>query len=320
MARIVSLGSGLQNIFLIDHDDLTSMVFHGEPILNRIHTGTNIEIDNIAFEVGGSGVNSAIAFSRFGHEAILMGNIAKDAAGTAIVKKLEHEGVDTSYLNFLSRKSTGASVILLNSNSGERTTLTCNGASDQFGNLDSGDLGSIQPEWLYITNLYGDFEVFTKFATKARQLGAKIVFNPGRIELSNGAEMTKALKLTDILIVNKKEASRMVPGKTLSELLYHLQGYVPATIVTDGPMGGVATDGKETYRFGIYEDIKIVDATGAGDAFGAGFVAHFAEKHNFKDALIFASANATSVIGKVGGNVGILSNNNHLHPMPIQKI
>ena len=104
------------------------------------------------------------------------------------------------------------------------------------------------------------------------------------------------------------------------ELLVRLNGYVDTVLITDGAMGGIATNGIETYRFGIYEDIKVKDSTGAGDAFGSGFLAHLAAGRSFRSALIFASANSTAVISKIGANKGILTGSEVLHPMPIQKI
>ena len=85
-------------------------------------------------------------------------------------------------------------------------------------------------------------------------------------------------------------------------------------------MGGIATNGEKTYRFGIYEDVKTVDSTGAGDAFGSGFLAAYAKGKTFKQALIFASANSTSTIQHRGAKNGILSGDIDLHPMPIQLI
>jgi sugar/nucleoside kinase (ribokinase family) len=87
-------------------------------------------------------------------------------------------------------------------------------------------------------------------------------------------------------------------------------------------MGGIAGDGDNMYRFGIYEDKKVKDTTGAGDAFGSGFLASLAAKHSFRQSLVFASANSTSVVSKLGANRGILSAKDFLslHPMPIQKI
>ena len=320
MARILSLGSALNDIYLIDHDDLTPTEIGEESIFGKILVGSKVDIDKLSYEVGGGGVNSAISFARHGHEAILMGNISHDAAGDAILKALDHEGVDTSYIDYVSGKSTGTSVILLDSKGGERTILTYRGASTKFDNFDANDLDFIHPNWLYVTTLRGDMDTLTKFFEKAHQMGVKIMFNPGIKELENAKILLRLLKFVNVLLVNKQEAAMMVPGESLEELLYHLKGYVETAIITDGRVGGIATDGAETYRFGLYEDIKVKDATGAGDAFGSGFLAAITSGKEFKKALVFASANSTSVISKFGANKGILDKKADLHPMPIQKI
>ena len=320
MARIVSLGSGLQDIYLIDHDDLAPTEIGSNAILGKVLVGSKVDIDRISYEVGGAGVNSSISFARHGHEVIFLSNLARDVAGNSIIRALDREGVDTSYINFISRKATGMSVILVDSVSGERTILTYRGASGQFGNLSENDLDLIQPDFMYVSTLRGDFETLERFFKKAVKLETKIMFNPGVKELAERDGLMKLLKFVDILIVNKSEAAKIVPGVTLAELLYHLQNYVPVVIITDGSMGGIATNGKETYRFGLYEDVKIKDATGAGDAFGSGFLAHLASGNSFKESLVFASANSTAVVSKYGANQGVLEGNARLHPMPIQKI
>lgn len=320
MARIVSLGSALQDIYLIDRDDLVSTTIGDEAIFGKILVGAKINIDRISYEVGGGGVNSTISFARHGHEAIFIGNVARDPAGMAVVKALDREGVDSSYVNFLERRGTGTSIVLLDPKSGDRTILTCRGASEQFGNFDESDLDLIQPDWLYVTTLYGDFDTLERFFKKAKAMDIKVMFNPGKRELKDVSRLTKLLKYVDVLNVNKLEASQLVPGVMLTELLYHLNNYVPIAIITDGAMGGIAGNGSETYRFGIYEDCKVKDATGAGDAFGSGFLAALAAKKSFRQALIFASANSTSVVQKLGANRGLLTGREPLHPMPIQKV
>lgn len=320
MARIVSLGSALQDIYMIDHDDLKPTEIGGGAVFGKVLVGAKVDIDKVFYGVGGGGVNSAITFARNEHEVIFIGNVSRDPAGGAILRALDNEGVDTSYVNFLERKGTGTSVVLLDSKSGERTILTCRGASEQFGNFNESDLDLIQPDWIYITTLRGDFDTLERFMSRASKLGAKVMFNPGVCELADSTRLTKLLKYVDILLVNKLEASKIVPGTTLSELLYHLSGYVGTAIITDGPMGGIATNGTDTYRFGIYEDVKIKDATGAGDAFGSGFLASIASGKPFRSSLIFASANSTSVVRKLGANKGALFKGADLHPMPIQKL
>ncbi len=320
MARILSLGSSLQDVYLIDHDDLVPTQIGEAAIFGKVLVGEKVDIDQIKYGVGGGGVNSAITFARHGHEVILMSNISRDPAGMAITRTLAREGIDNSYMNFLEKKSTGTSVILLDRRSGERTILTYRGASEQFGNFDENDLNLIQPDWIYITTLRGDLETLKRFLVKAREIGMKVMFNPGVRELEQADELLKLLKYIDILNVNESEAARLVPGKTLTELAYHLSGYVRVCIITAGAMGGIAYSADEGYRFGIYEDVKIKDTTGAGDAFGSGFLASLASGKSFKKSLEFASANSTAVVQKIGGNTGILCGGEKLHPMPIQKI
>lgn len=320
MARIVSLGSALQDVYLVDHDDLVATSIGDAAIFGKVLVGSKVDIDRISYEVGGGGVNSAIEFARHGHEAIFMGNIARDPAGAAIIRTLDREGVDTSYIKYLERKTTGTSVVLLDSKSGERTILTCRGASEQFGNFDERALEMVQPDWLYVTTLRGDMDTLVRFFHKAHELGIKIMFNPGVRELEHPGEILKLLKYVDVLNVNKSEASKLVPGVVLTELLYHLNGYTPVVIITDGAMGGIAGNGIEIYRFGIYEDTVIKDATGAGDAFGSGFLASISSGKSFRSALIYASANSTAVVSKLGANKGLLTGREKLHPMPIQKL
>ena len=320
MARILSFGSALSDIYLIDHDDLVPTAIGEESIFGKILVGSKVDIDKLRYEVGGGGVNSAISFSRHGHEAILMANIGRDSAGEAILAACDREGVDNSYVEYRERKTTGTSVILLDSRGGERTILTYRGASAVFDNFDENDLELVQPDWMYVTTLRGDFETLKRFFKKANEMGIKIMFNPGSKELEQPRELTKLLKYVDILLVNKSEAAKIVPGVLLTELLYRLENYVNIAIITDGAMGGIAGNGNERYRFGIYEDVRAKDATGAGDAFGSGFLAALASGKTFRQSLIFASANSTAVVSSISANHGILTGNEELHLMPIQKI
>lgn len=322
MARIVSLGSAMQDIYLVDHDDLKPTEIGGGAIFGKVLVGSEIDIDKLYYKVGGGGINSAITFVRCGHESILMSNVARDSAGEAIFRVLDKEGIDSSYIDYNTAKPTGSSVVLLDSKSGERAILTHHGASEKFNNLSADDLDLIQPDWLYATTLYGDMETYLKFFEKAHEIGTKIMLNPGKKELEENKKLIGLLEDVDVLLVDKTEASKIVPGTILTELLYHLNNYVPTVIITDGPMGGIAGNREtgEVYRFGIYEDVKIKDKTGAGDAFGSGFLAKFAEGKSFRQSLIFGSANSTAVVKKIGANSGILDGTEELHPMLIQKI
>ena len=330
MARIVSLGSALEDIYLIDRDDFGSIEFGNVSMFKNLEIGSKYDIEKLSFFIGGGGTNSAVTFARHGHEAIYLGNLGHDPAGEAVLKTLDEEGIDTSFISFPPRAKTGCSIILLDSKSGERTVLTFRGASARFDNLNENDLDLIQPDWLYVTTLRGDMGTLLRFFEKAKSLGAKIMFNPGVLELANPKQVLGLLQDVDVLLVNKREASQLVGGDLLEELLNKLKNYCPTVIITAGAMGGIATTqtpataqapaSSKTYRFGIYEDVKIKDTTGAGDAFGSGFLASLAAGDSFRTALIFASANSTSVVQRRGAKSGLLGRDVELHPMPIQLI
>lgn len=327
MARIVSLGSALQDIYLIDRDDFASAEVAGQSIFGQLVIGTKVDIDKVAFEVGGGGTNAAVSFARSGHETIFMGNLAHDAAGEAVMACLDEENIDSSYVEFL-RGKTGCSVVMLDAKNGERTILTHRGVSGKFNNLSASDLELIAPDWLYATSLRGDMDTLLSFFETAHALGAKVMFNPGELEIKQLPKLVGLLEDVDVLLVNKREAAKIVPGVLLTELLVHLATYCETVIITDGEMGSIATDHQEVYRLGVYEQVRMRDATGAGDAFGAGFLAAFtkepvkakAKVSHFAHALQFAAANAASVVQKYGAKAGILTGSEDLHPMPIQKI
>ena len=316
MARIVSIGAALQDVYLIDHDDFGT---NSRGYFNQLELGTKVDIDTIQFGTGGGATNAATTFARNNHESIFMGCIANDPAGDAIIDSLDDEGIDASYVTYTTRAHTGYSVLLL-APSGERTILTCRGASAKFELLNPDDLETINPDWLYVTTFRGNMEMLDQFFTKAKSLGSKIMFNPGNLELDHKRKLLGLLSDVDVLLVNKQEAKKIVDGSTLLELINRIKNYVPTAIITDSHQGAIATNQEEIYRIGLYEDVKVKDSTGAGDAFGSGFLAAFAGGKSFKDSLIFASANSTSVVQKIGSKAGIINQNTKLHDMPIQEI
>jgi len=316
MARIVSIGAALQDVYLIDHDDFGT---NSRGFFNQLELGTKVDIDTIQFSTGGGATNAATTFARNNHESIFMGCISNDPAGDAIIGSLDTEGIDSSYVTYTDRAHTGYSVLLL-APSGERTILTCRGASAKFELLNPDDLDTINPDWLYVTTFRGNMDMLDLFFTKAKSLGAKIMFNPGNLELQHKRKLLGLLSDVDVLLVNKQEAKKIVDGSTLLELINRIKNYVPNAIITDSHQGAIATDQEEIYRIGLYEDVKVKDSTGAGDAFGSGFLAAYASGKSFKESLVFASANSTSVVQKIGSKAGIINQNTKLHEMPIQEI
>jgi len=319
MARLVSLGSASKDVFLIDRDDFAEVEIDGKSFFSHLELGQKVDIDRVAFSTGGGATNAAVTFARFGHESTIISNIGNDSEGENVLKDLKKENVNTDFINIAKNRKTGYSTILLTPR-GERTILTFRGASAHLQDLSPDCLAEFSHDWLYATTLRGDFATLETFFKKTKSFGGKVMFNPGKAELADKHAFIRLMHHMDALLLNKTEAQSIVHGETLTELLENLKKLTTIIIITDGPMGAIAHDGEKTFRIGLYEDVRVRDATGAGDAFGSGFLAAYASGETFKKSLHFAAANSTSVVTKIGAKAGILTGKEKLHPMLIQEI
>lgn len=312
---ILSVGAAIQDVFLANSAAFKTVKIDSTHDVTELELGAKIEVNKIDFAVGGGATNAAVTFARQDLKSSFMGSIGDDLAGQSAIKVLDEEGVDTSRIEVLEYLNTDYSTIILAPN-GERTILTYRGASTQ---IDAAKLLSDPAgiDWLYVTSLAGKMDTYDELFTAAKESKIKVFWNPGKKELEQSELVKGLLEDVDVLLVNKEEAQMLFSGETAEELVLHGLNMVPNIIVTDGSDGVYASDGKTIVRAGIYEDVKAIDRTGAGDAFGSGFLSQWAQGADLKQSLLFASANSTSVIQHVGAKTGILSYGHELHSMPM---
>lgn len=312
---MLAIGAAVQDVFLSNSDAFKPVCLNPNECFTRLDMGAKADVNNIEFSTGGGATNASVTFARQGLEAHFMGTIGRDPAGQAVLDDLDKEGVSTAGVSYSEGYNTGYSVLLL-APSGERTILTYRGASTHY-DAKNFDLRNVPIDWLYVSSMAGSMVALDKIFTQARQLGIKIMFNPGKGELSQPNKLKSLLEDVEVLAVNKEEAQAIVEGSNLEELARHMTHYVPTAIISDGPNGVVATDGKTIVTAGMYEDVPVIDRTGAGDAFGSGFLSQWAKGKSLKDSIIFGSANSTSVVTKIGAKTGILREDVTLHEMPL---
>lgn len=314
---IASIGSAAQDVFLSHSDELKPVSDKGiKEQFMQLTLGAKADVNKITFSSGGGATNGSVTFARQGFNAVFIGVVGNDPAGNFVLESLDKEGVDTSHVVYSKKYNTDYSVLLL-APSGERTILTYRGASSHYDSRDF-NLDSMDAAWLYVSSLAGSMDTLDKIFTNAHHKNnAKIFFNPGKGELRQPKKLKALLEDVEILSVNREEAAQIVEGKTLEELVRHLLHYVPVAIVSDGPNGVIASDGRTIVRAGMYEDVKVVDRTGAGDAFGSGFLSQWAQGKSLKDCIVFASANSTSVVQKIGAKAGLLKGSHTFHAMPL---
>lgn len=314
--KLLAIGAAVQDVFLSHSDEfkpVSDKSVHEQ--FMRLELGAKADVNNIDFSTGGGATNAAVTFARQGLHSTFMGTIGHDPAGQAVLAELDNEAVDATHVSYSHKYNTGYSVLLL-APTGERTILTYRGASTHY-DAKNFDLSKVDVDWLYVSSMAGSMEALHTIFEQAKKKGIKIFFNPGKGELKQIAKLKGLLEDVSVLSVNREEMQQIVEGEELEELVRHGTNYVDVAIVSDGPNGVVASDGKTIVRAGIYEDVRVIDRTGAGDAFGSGFLSQWAQGKSLAESIVFASANSTSVVTKIGAKAGILHHQTKLHDMPL---
>lgn len=315
--KFLCVGSAVQDVFLSQSDAFTP-VHRDTKWFEKLEIGQKFDVNKIDFSTGGGATNSATTFARQGHDAVFMGTVGRDPAGDAVIHALDREHVDTRHVSYSRQYNTGYSVLLLSPN-GERTILTYRGASTHYdkANFDTSRVTNI--DWLYATTMSGNFTVLRQLFLQAKSNGAKIAYNPGKKELANREKLLNLLPMVDVLITNREEMAQIVHGENSQAMIKHAVKLVPIVSITDGANGAIASDGRQLVVAGIYNHLRrAVDRTGAGDAFGSGFVIKIAEGKSLEEAVHFGSANASEVCQAIGAKTNILRKNARIHAMPIE--
>jgi ribokinase len=311
---ILSIGKATQDVFL--RSDEFDPKKEGKVAYTHLPLGAKLDVDEVVFATGGNATNVSVTFARQGLHAKFMWLLGTDPASEAILHDMDIEGVDTSGVVQDEEYRASYSSILL-ADTGERTILNFHGSKVgkdghplKFSKIDGAD-------WLYLSSL-GSIELLEKIVTYANKQGIKIMLNPAASELEHDSKLKALLEDIDVLALNKEEMQQLVAGETSEELVLHGMHFCPVVIVSDGPRGVVASDGETIVAAGMYEDVPVIDRTGAGDAFGSGFLSQWAQGASLQDSIVFASANSTSVVGTIGAKAGILHKGVKLHDMPMQ--
>ncbi|MDX2775847.1 carbohydrate kinase family protein [Streptomyces caniscabiei] len=314
--KVISIGKASQDVYLTSSKEFQPYMHKGV-LYEQLPLGKKIHVDDIFISTGGNATNAAVTFARQGLKSTYVWTLGTDMASHTVLQALDEDGVDTTGVTQSEQYRTSYSTILL-APTGERTVLNYAGTQVRGDAFPFDSTHIEDADWLYISSV-NNMELIEKIVTRAGRSGVKVMMNPSGLELANPEKLKPILEDIEVVSINKEEAQELVAGETLEELVRHLTHYCPVVLVSDGPNGVVATDSKSIVRAGMYEDVPVVDRLGAGDAFSSGFLSQWAMGKSLKESIIFASANSTSVVTKIGAKTGILHRGVRLHDMPLHE-
>ena len=311
MLDILCVGDSKIDIFLQIPENNPHFGLSKEKNKLFVSFGEKIYIEKYVLDIGGNATNTAVGIARLGLNAGLCAEIGKDELSQKILNTLKKENINTDLL-LQTDEDTSISVGL--NYQGERTLFTEHVKRDHNFNFEN-----LQTKFVYLTSLGNLWEkTYEKALNFVRQNNLKLAFNPGSIQLEKGGkEVMDVLEKSDYLFVNKEEAEEILYGEELNlpkrnteqikKLLYGLKSLgVKTPVITDGENGSYA-EGKDNtvYNLGIVKT-AVIEKTGAGDAYSAGFLAATIHGAEIPEAMSWGAINSANVIGRIGAEEGLL--------------
>lgn len=281
--------------------------------------GAKLEIEQPIFATGGGATNAATTFARMGLKVATIGKIGADESGARVLAECKAEGIASRIITDKTL-STAYSVILV-PRAKERTILTHRGASDKLKPADI-DKASAKSRWAYIIPGNIPYPTILHAVNTFSKNGSMIALNPSKHIIEKGLRTLKPLLAKiDVLIMNQEEAAVMtgIPYDKADTIVASLRTTFPGIIIiTKGASGAIIVDRERRYDSGVFPKMTVSDATGAGDAYGSGFVSSLIHTQKSKksapfseadihEAIRVAAANSASVVEHVGAKRGILT-------------
>ncbi|MBW2989334.1 carbohydrate kinase family protein [Candidatus Woesearchaeota archaeon] len=297
MYDIITVGSSTVDVFAKTRFSELIKVKgkYGEREFLAYPTGAKILVDELEFTTGGGATNTAVALSRLGHKVACISKTGQGSNAEKVRKHLEREGIDTSLMASDKKGRTGYSIIL-DSKKHDRTILAFKGSNNDL-KIDELNIRKIDAKWFYFSTMMGEsFKTLKKLAKIAEKKKIKIAFNASQYLAEKGISYSKdILKRAGIFVLNREEAGLMTKKKGVEDMLKTLHKLTDIVVITDGSKEAYAYDGRYAYVLRPRK-AKVVETTGAGDAFASTFLSGMMKKGDIEFALKLANANAESVI------------------------
>jgi sugar/nucleoside kinase (ribokinase family) len=275
--------------------------------------GLKIPVEEGVSVVAGNAANNAIGASRLKLKTAIytnVGNKDDEQDDDRIKAKLKKEGVDIRYVFETDELPSNHNIIL--SFKGERTILV----HHQPYKFELPDLD--KTKWVYLTSMapnYIDTPVVNQLVNYLERSGAKLAYQPGTFQVKLGSKKQhRILSMTEFFVLNVEEAIHFLghPEKnpvSIKDLLGQLQELGPKKVViTDGGKGSFGFDGEKYFQLECFP-AKLVEMTGAGDAYATGTVAGLIQGLPLEEAMRWGAANSAAVVEQMGSTTGLLSLN-----------
>jgi sugar/nucleoside kinase (ribokinase family) len=308
--KILGIGNAIVDVickvdenFIIENNLTkgTMKLIFDENEFKKLLTGLKIE----KTVSGGSVANSIVAISQLGNEVGFIGKVSNDEFGCKYEEGLKKENVKYFYSKKNEELSTGTCLILVTPDS-ERTMCTFLGIA---GKINENDIGSEiikQSEIIFLEGYLWDEGEPKKAFEKAINIAKKSAMSLSDqfcVERHKAQFLGLVKNKLDIVFANEQEITSLIEAKNFDEVINFSKQLDKLMIITRGKKGAIAINGKNIYETGIQKNLKILDLTGAGDLFAAGFLHGYIKNFTLNECLTKGTEMSARIIQQIGARL-----------------
>jgi sugar/nucleoside kinase (ribokinase family) len=258
----------------------------------------------ISTSSGGAAGNVAAWLTRTDARSTIVSHVGDDPAGAAIVAEFDALGVSHGDL-VIPGETSGVVVVLVDS-SGERTMFPDKGANSRLTVTDLPDLGAFQAVYISgyaLLNPLARDGVLAMIA-KIKADGLPIYFDPASVGAMKDVadkELHNWFSMMDVLFLNEEESIYLTGSVDIERALNYLLDFSQVVVIKRGSAGAIAkARGFDSISLPAVA-ATVIDTTGAGDSFAAGFIASYSKNHDLTAALQAGGELAAGCVAIVGG-------------------
>jgi len=308
--KILGIGNAIVDVIckvddnFIEQNNLTKstmkLFFDEKEFKNLL---TNLKIEKTVS--GGSVANSIVGLSQLGNKVGFIGKVSDDEFGGKYEEGLKKENVEYFYSKKKEELPTGTCLILVTPDS-ERTMCTFLGTAGKINENDVSSDAIKKSEIIFLEGYLWDEGEPKKAFDKAINNANKVAMSLSDqfcVDRHKPHFLDLVQNKLDITFANEQEISSLIGAKKFDEVINFSKQLKKLVVVTRGEKGAVAIKGEEVFESGIKKNLKIVDLTGAGDLFAAGFLHGYVNKLLTKECLEKGTEMSSKVIQQIGARL-----------------
>ena len=311
--KILGIGNAIVDVFAKVEDEFLikrNFVKGSMKLINKSEfedLQKNIKIEKVV--AGGSVANTMSGIAYLKGSPSFIGKINSDSFGEIYKKSLEDINVNFPYIQKNENLSTGASIILITPDS-ERTMCTYLGISSHLSEGDINEDNIINNELIFLEGYLWDKgiseKMFKHAINIAKENNVKIAMSLSDIFCVSRHKQdfyNLLINDLDILIGNENEIKELTDKKNLLDSINQLKQFNKLIIITRSENGSLAINNNEVTECDSIKIDKLLDLTGAGDLFAAGFLKEYLDKSDIKKCLTTGSILASKIIQRIGARL-----------------